>query len=172
MELKEIEELALDLLGDHHLDALGWTFRWDNAKARGGYCSYSKRTISMSRLLAPKWPEAEVRNTLLHEIAHALAGSKAGHGPVWRKQALAIGCDASRTHSNETAPAPWVGSCPGGHEHKRYRRPTRTVSCATCSPKFSMAYAITWTRVDAPVVQVPARNIAVNEVPTGWLPTY
>lgn len=36
-----------------------------------------------------------VENVILHEIAHALAGQEAGHGPRWRAVALWIGCDGA-----------------------------------------------------------------------------
>ena len=42
--------------------------------------------------------------------------------------------------------APWLGSCPNGHVHYRYKRPTRTVSCAKCSRRFDLRYEISWQK--------------------------
>ena len=35
--------------------------------------------------------EEEIRDTVLHEIAHAIAGPEAGHGPLWKATARRIG---------------------------------------------------------------------------------
>ncbi len=40
--------------------------------------------------------------------------------------------------------APWVGTCPAGHVHYRYRRPARALSCGKCSRRFDAANAIRW----------------------------
>ena len=33
----------------------------------------------------------QIRDTVLHEIAHAIAGREAGHGPLWKVTARRIG---------------------------------------------------------------------------------
>ena len=43
--------------------------------------------------------DEEVKNTLLHEIAHALVGPGHRHNRVWRQKAREIGCDAKVTHN-------------------------------------------------------------------------
>lgn len=123
-----------------------WTFAFDNAKRRAGLCDYARRQISVSRYLAAKFDDDEIHQILLHEVAHALAGSKAGHGPVWKRVARAIGYVGGPTHDGEIAHehARWVGVCPAGHERFRFRRPTRQMSCGTCSRGFSRAHLIEW----------------------------
>ena len=37
-----------------------------------------------------------MKNTLLHEIAHALAGHEHNHDEVWKATARSIGCDGCR----------------------------------------------------------------------------
>merc|ERR1711964_110891 len=37
-----------------------------------------------------------IKNTLLHEIAHAIAGQEHHHDKVWKKIALSIGCNGER----------------------------------------------------------------------------
>ncbi|MBN9201052.1 MAG: SprT-like domain-containing protein, partial [Microbacterium chocolatum] len=59
-----------------HLDE-SWTFGFDNAKRRAGLCDYRARRISVSRYLAARYSDDENHQTLLHEVAHALAGSQA-----------------------------------------------------------------------------------------------
>ncbi|WP_022882992.1 SprT-like domain-containing protein [Gryllotalpicola ginsengisoli] len=131
-----------------HLDPAVWSFGFDNAKKRAGLTDYSKKRITVSRYLAARWGDDDVHQILLHEVAHALAGPAAGHGPEWRRMARQIGYVGRRTHDGETATelAPWVGTCPNGHVHYRHRKPTRALSCATCSRSFSRAYLISWTK--------------------------
>jgi predicted SprT family Zn-dependent metalloprotease len=64
--------------------------------------------------------EADLRNTIRHELAHIAVGAGQGHGPVWKRQSLAYGCTGSRTHSMACAPT------------KRRARFDWTVSCACC----------------------------------------
>lgn len=130
-----------------HLDA-SWRFEFDHAKRRAGQCEFTRRRITVSRYLAARWEDDEIYQVLLHEVAHAMAGSKAGHGPKWRKIAAELGYDGERTHHGETADelAPWIGNCPGGHEFLRHRRPARKMSCTRCHRGFSEAHLITWRR--------------------------
>lgn len=135
-----------------HLDPLygagSWTFDFDHAKRRAGLCNYTDQRITVSRYLAAKFDDDEVHQILLHEVAHAIAGSDAAHGPKWKRVASEIGYVGGRTHDGEIAHehAPWRGTCPAGHVHHRFRRPTRVTSCAKCSRSFSRAHLITWQK--------------------------
>ncbi len=131
-----------------HLPGRGWSFAFDTAKRRAGACDYTRRRITVSRYLAAMWDEEDVRQTLLHEIAHALAGHKAAHGPRWRAVAQGIGYTGDRLHHGPIAEerAAWVGTCSGGHVHYRFRRPQSALSCGLCARGFSRAALITWQR--------------------------
>ena len=130
-----------------HLDA-SWTFGFDSAKTRAGLCNYTSKTISASRYLASRYDDDEVHQVLLHEVAHAMAGTRAGHGPKWKAIAAELGYEGKRLHDGEIANelAPWVGTCPAGHLHYRYRTPTRALACGKCSRRFDPANAIDWTQ--------------------------
>ena len=145
-ELSRVKVWAHALI-ELHLDA-EWSFAFDNAKKRAGLCDYTRKRISVSRYLAARWADDDVHQILLHEVAHAMAGPAAGHGPRWRSTARAIGYIGKATHSGETAVelAPWVGTCPNGHVHYRHRKPTRALSCAKCSRSFSRAFLISWVK--------------------------
>ena len=136
----------------HHLDPVfgagAWSFGFDRAKRRAGLCDYTAKRVTVSRHLAERFDDDEAHQILLHEVAHALAGSAAGHGPEWKRIAAELGYVGGRTHDGEIARelAPWVGACPAGHEHVRFRRPTRQSSCAHCSPGFSRPHLIVWRR--------------------------
>lgn len=96
-----IKHLALDLLHEHGLAQQGWTFVWDSGKRRAGACHYQTKTISGSRYILPMASDEEVRETLLHEIAHALTPGH-NHDSVWRRKLIAIGGTGARTHRMET----------------------------------------------------------------------
>ena len=130
-----------------HLDDT-WSFGFDHAKRRAGQCDYTKKRITVSRYLAARFDDDEIHQVLLHEVAHALAGSRAGHGPRWRTIADELGYVGGRTHTGEVATefATWVGRCPAGHEHHRYRKPTRPLACAKCARRFDRRNLITWNR--------------------------
>lgn len=145
MELDNALRLGRELMAQHGIG--DWTLAFDRAKRRAGMCRYDTRTISISRHLTELHSEADVRDTLLHEIAHALVGPGQGHGPTWRKVARSLGCSAQRALSPDvpTPEAPWVGTCPAGHEHSRFRRPPGPRACRLCSRTFSMEHLLTWT---------------------------
>lgn len=132
MDLREALALGRELLDLHGLH--DWQIQLDRAKTRAGVCRPRTRTISLSGYLTQLHPEAEVRDTILHEIAHALVGARHGHDSVWRAKALAIGCSGARCTS-DNAPrleGPWAGTCPSGHVVTRHRRPTRVGLCGRC----------------------------------------
>jgi hypothetical protein len=130
MKRSEAQALALDLMSQHGIIALGWTFKFDRASKRFGLCSYTNKVISISGPLTDLATEHQVRMTILHEIAHVHAGARAGHGPVWRRMCLAIGGDGKRCAENvQQPPAKWIGVCPEGHEFPFYRKPKRTYAC-------------------------------------------
>ena len=131
-----------------HLDPTVWSFGFDNAKTRAGLCNYTTKRISVSKYLAAKYEDDEVHQILLHEVAHAMAGSRAGHGARWKATAAELGYEGSRLHDGAIADelAPWVGTCPMGHIHYRYRQPKRPLACGKCSRRFDPANAIDWVR--------------------------
>lgn len=130
-----------------HLDST-WSFAFDNAKRRAGVCDYTRRRISVSRYISARNDDDEVHQTLLHEVAHAMAGPGTGHGARWRRIAREIGYVGDTVHHGETPTelAPWVGRCPAGHTIYRYRRPTRPSSCPRCAPRYDRAHEFAWLR--------------------------
>ncbi len=137
---------ARALLREHGLT--GWTVRLDRAKTRAGVCRFARREIGLSAPLTRLHSPEEVRDTILHEIAHALVGPEHGHDPVWRARALAIGSSGDRCVSSDS-PAlhgDWVGTCPSGHAVTRHRRPQRVRSCSRCTPgRFDPSAIFEWT---------------------------
>ena len=141
MDITAATKMANELMGQHL--SSDWRFVLDNARTRGGECNGMKHTISMSRNLIPLWSEEDVRETLLHEIGHALAGTREGHNHAWKAAVRSIGGHPSRTHDKEVVQGRWKFVCPNGHAHYKHRRPAynrRPSSCAKCSPVFDSRY--------------------------------
>ena len=61
-----------------------------------GRCIYRTKTIDLAAEYVTMNNEAEVLDTIRHEIAHAKAGGKAGHGPEWRMWCRLVGAKPQR----------------------------------------------------------------------------
>lgn len=133
-------KLASDLMVQHGLYQQGWQFEFDRAKRRFGCCNYTKKKITLSMQLVELNNENVVKNTILHEIAHALVGAGHGHSAVWERKAREIGCDGQRCYSVkevEIVEGKFKATCPKcGHVHHKHRKPKRTTSCGICSRVF------------------------------------
>lgn len=118
---KHVLSLAADLLKQHKLD--GWTCVFDNSKTRAGMCDSKRKVIQLSALMVQKYFLEEggivnIRNTILHEIAHALTPPEfkqttkgrvmVHHGPEWKAMAIKVGAKPERCHSMDFS---------GGHRY-------------------------------------------------------
>jgi hypothetical protein len=96
MELKAAEILAKQLMAEHMSHLTGWRIVFNPRLRRAlGRCHYTKKHIE----LCPKYVAcndvAQVRDTILHEIAHALCPGH-NHDKVWSATAKRIGADGTR----------------------------------------------------------------------------
>ena len=87
--LQEVAGEARDLMDRHGLT--DWTFCFSASRRTIGSCKEKDKVIQIGRQHAANDPPVQVTDTILHEIAHALAGTAAGHGPAWRRIAQQIG---------------------------------------------------------------------------------
>ncbi len=141
MNPTEARQLALDLLSQQSLPA--WTFAWNRRKRSLGLCRYRERRIELSVYFVHANDEEQVRETILHEIAHALAGEKAGHGAAWKAMCRRVGCKPERCDKGVAVmPAgTWRAACPAcGKEYNRHRRPAKRARywCRACGPEKGM----------------------------------
>ena len=125
MDLKALEKIArreLKANGLHH-----WTFALAGTKRRLGVCKYRAKRIEVAEYYARHSPEESVLDTLRHEIAHALAGPAARHGPRWKAVAIRLGAtprSCENTGQAVTEPGDWRATCPAcAKTFHRYRRP-------------------------------------------------
>ncbi len=136
METARLRSYALEQMERNGLLKRGWTFEFDNARRRFGVCRFDRKVISLSRTLVELNSEDECRDTVLHEIAHALAGPRAGHGPEWKRKCLLVGARPERCYGNGEVRLPvprYSARCPScGHEIGFERRPSLVRACGSC----------------------------------------
>src|SRR4051794_12970371 len=88
MDLEELEATARRELAKHGLQ--GWTFGLARTRRRLGVCKYRQKRIEIALYYALNSSEESVLDTLRHEIAHAVAGAAAKHGPRWKAVAVLL----------------------------------------------------------------------------------
>lgn len=66
-----------------------YTFDFCNDKSKLGYCT--EDTIKIDYYHALNDDIEDIRDTILHEIAHAIAGNENGHNEYWKSIAKDIG---------------------------------------------------------------------------------
>lgn len=211
MDLRVAEKLALDLMGQFGLlgadmvlyqpnanvDALRarysatgkmlaldarWRFEFDTARVTFGRCNYSRRKITLSRALVSINDEANVRDTILHEIAHALCPFNAGHSSIWKQMARYVGakpeaCYSAKDVATITYKWRWICQDCGDEKTTIQRRPPGYRMCMDCfnrdkaidAQRASLnyrRYTYQWDKMEQVVRQptgaacAPARQIA------------
>ena len=91
--LEAVAGEARQLMDRHGLG--DWTLRFNGARTKLGECREGQKLILLSRVHAVKGSPERTTDTILHEIAHALAGPEAGHGPAWKAVARRLGATPS-----------------------------------------------------------------------------
>lgn len=145
MNLLEAEKLAKELIKEH-LGLYKWKFKWTHAKKSFGSCNVRRFrfadpicTIKLSKSLTELNDLARVKNTILHEIAHAIQWDKSGymsHDYEWVKIAKSIGCDGERCYDGADVNTPktkYTLSC-GTCDNSRgfSRKPKKDRACGVC----------------------------------------
>jgi predicted SprT family Zn-dependent metalloprotease len=118
-----VRSLVNELFGTFHLQ--GWSFKLNRRRREMGLCSYDASTIALSIHFIELNDWDAIRDTLLHEIAHALVGPGHGHGPVWKSKAREIGAQPFRLCNEVNMPeGTWQAQCGCcGMIHHKFRRP-------------------------------------------------
>ena len=103
VNLPEAQRMARDLMDAHGLG--GWTFMFDRSIKRFGACKPGQKVISLSWRLTLLNDVEQVRETVLHEIAHALTPGD-GHGPKWKAMCRRLGIRPERCFTSEQVTMP------------------------------------------------------------------
>jgi predicted SprT family Zn-dependent metalloprotease len=128
--LRIIEEMGRKLLVEHNLPQ--WSFQFDWAHTRTGVCFHNIKTIGVSVRYCMKYSLDEVRLTILHEIAHAIAGYKHQHDDTWREISYQIGATGKRTHHKQFSAPKYIRFCPNLHWVSIAQRRMRNRICREC----------------------------------------
>jgi predicted SprT family Zn-dependent metalloprotease len=150
MLLEDAQALALAIMDRYWYKFEGWSFAFDNAKRRCGATHFRTKTITLSRHFVRLNDEDEVRETILHEVAHVIAGQEGdrGHGDVWKYYARHLGAKPERCATDVAMPEGNIeGVCAPGCaiRHTRHRMPTkRMMNAWRCKSCYE---TITWVRV-------------------------
>lgn len=101
MEIQQAEAMMHSLMRFHGVN--GYKFQWMRTRKRfrmAGYCDWNKKVISIQPRFVICNQPVIVKQTMIHEIAHALQ-PKQGHNKIWKAQARKIGHSGSRTYGKE-----------------------------------------------------------------------
>jgi hypothetical protein len=129
MNRRDAEALVQEIMDEYGLIADGWDWEFDQAKKRFGVCRHRLKVIGLSWPLVSLNEREAVETTILHEVAHALAGANAGHGPVWAAWCHDLGIKAERCYDDQSVvmpPAPWYLVCPLCGSRTARQRRTKT----------------------------------------------
>lgn len=133
---EEIRRLALELMALHGL--ADWRFSFNNRKRHLGLCRFTVRTIELSVYFVERNGLDEIRDTILHEIAHALVGPGHGHDRVWKQKCLEVGARPQRCIRADMPRGRWQVRCGGcGRQFCRHRKPKvrAGLHCRLCGPE-------------------------------------
>lgn len=144
MKMELVTDYATRLLPNYGLTH--WSFGFDRALCRLGCCKRRKMKITLSHHYVCLNPAPDIQDTILHEIAHALVPrtvENRPHGPIWRKIALAIGCNGERCGEAKMLPPKepqhvYTYACTNcGKAYWRRRRRRLQIACGTCCKKYN-----------------------------------
>jgi len=175
--MTELEALSYtkNLLSTHGLH--GWTVVIDRrTKGRAGICRFRTSTIGLSEWLIRLNPDSKVRNTITHEVAHAIVGPRAkAHGYEWRNMHRHLGGDGKARYYDLVNPYTngeatrkrharnWVAICPTcGKRYTKARKPiTVPGRYYACPPCGRVRGKLTWTNQKTGEVVKPREKIEI-----------
>lgn len=104
MKTEQAIAMALRLMKKHNLSH--WTLVLDNSKNNSGYVIHKSKHLGLSQFFLSRDSTHAVRDTILHEIAHALLPRNVMHGAKWKALAKKLGavptCAGRQSYKNKT----------------------------------------------------------------------
>jgi len=116
----EVGKLAHKLMDKHGLT--NWRLRWTDSKSILGVCRADSIELSLPYVIIN--PISVARDTILHEIAHALCGIDEGHGKKWKQKCIEIGTGSERCAVDDNISHPTQRTIKWKREH--------TYTCPVC----------------------------------------
>lgn len=141
MTIYQAISLAKRLMSNY-TELRDWRVTTNNRKSAFGVCSYRNTQIELSKYLIPEMTDEAIKDTIIHEIAHALTKGH-NHDRVWQMKCIELGGDGQRCGDHkkykggikgkeefEKKTAKYTLTCPVcGEESYRNRRPKKNSSC-------------------------------------------
>jgi hypothetical protein len=93
MDRQQAYKLAKDELAKYDLKDWGVRLTTDPYAGFLGLCMHRDKVIILSAHHIDMHSDAELINTIRHEVAHAIVGANHGHDDIWAQKAKDIGCD-------------------------------------------------------------------------------
>jgi predicted SprT family Zn-dependent metalloprotease len=134
-KLRQVEIAAKELIETHGLSD-SYIFRYNTRKVHAGVCYYAMPwkygRIELSENYVLLNDVADIMDTILHEIAHAIADrdyKHRGHGAPWKKVCVAIGAKPVRCYDDNVVmpKGKWQATCPNCQKlidkHRLRRKP-------------------------------------------------
>lgn len=142
-----VETLGYNAL--HGYDVFNWKITWGNRKNAMGVANHRTKTIELSNFVFDKLVDKrEMLDTVLHEVAHVLAGGKAGHNYVWQSWCIKIGAKPEACYKQsdlniKQGDLKYSTVCNVHGVQSHYsRRPTSPRSCSKCCGYFNTKYLL------------------------------
>ena len=156
MDPREAITLTRDLLAAHGLSHIDVQLM--RKTARLAECRFrspapwedpAPHTIALSTGVVKANAWTDLAPVVLHEIAHAIAGYRAGHGPAFVSVAIALGGIPTPTHTMPNlAAGGWHAECPAcGEKTRRVRLSARRFFCRCTRGHMPRPYLV-WKHAD------------------------
>lgn len=122
MDTSLVTVVARSLMRKHGLES--WRLQFTRSHTFAGRCDYGRLIIQLNESWTERAKPAEVQNTMLHEIAHALVGPGHGHDMVWRAKFVQLGGNGSTRAANQglDKTKKYVIHCADGCDDVAYRQ--------------------------------------------------
>ncbi len=152
MDLDRLRTAAKSLLVEEGLWDQGWRFVLSNKhKSVFGVCVYKPKHVIVTHYYAERAPEADVLDTLKHEVAHAITGHANGHNAIWRAVAVRLGAKPTACSPNVHYLPPkkkgkYRAKCPTCQQsYHRKSKPLQPLVCAKggCKGRGSLNFVCT-----------------------------
>jgi len=158
MTINQAIKLGTKILREHK-ELNSWTVVTNKRKAAFGVCNYSLRRIELSEILIPRCTDESIKDTIIHEIAHALTEGH-NHDKVWKAKCIELGGNGKRCGGEDNYKdgaegrnqlkaeiSKYTLTCPVcGEKYHRNRRPSKQSSCGKhgtrgYDPKYKLTLA-------------------------------